>query len=449
MKKNYIILLLIAAVAILHGCETKTSVTTYSEALVTSLTFASNDSFPGLSKASFTIYTSSDTGLIFNRDSLMYGTCLDSVRPKFTFNHSPNYVTIYCDTDTVYYTGSDTVNFNARPCYMYVMASDNEHDKWYEIYVNVHQVDPDLYHWECVNPGVFSADGAESKALYVDGVFYLFVNNGFRTQLYTSQDAAVWSAAETVVGLPSMCAIRHIIEDDGTLYYAQDQQLYTSTDGKTWTAEDYSGKGFTLVNMLYTFNDSIWAIAQRTSDQKLQLVNMKKGGELALVGDVLSDEFPVADFATLTFASASNRSRAMIVGGYDKAGNTVNSRWNVEWREGRGYSMTNFSIEQPNFAPLTGVSLLWYDHQFQMYGSMNADAEIGEYNILLSDDEGLNWYEPDSTKNFLPDSYLSRQKASVIKVDNDIYIIGGQSRTQTFSDVYHGWLNKTRFVDYE
>ena len=273
----------------------------------------------------------------------------------------------------------------------------------------------------------------------------LFAGNGFQTQLYTSANGASWSAGQVVNSLPANCAVRKILQVENTLYYPSGDKLYTSTDGLNWQSTDVSG--FSLLNMLFLFNDSIWGIAQRP-DQQLQLCNMARGGRMALTGEVLPSNFPVSDYAALPFTSASNRKRAMIVGGFDLQGNSLNTRWNMEYLKGKGYSLANFSIEQPSFASLTGASIVLYNDEFHMFGSVSEDNALSADNQLISIDEGLHWTLPDTTKNQLPESYRSRQKASVF-VDNDahyIYIIGGQNRTESFTDVYRGRLNKLTFA---
>lgn len=452
MQKFFYHTLCLCLLALLTSCLDKKEdeTTTYSEALITSMTFAANDSFPGLAAARFTISTSSDTGVICNIDSLQFGTLLDSVSPRLTFNHTPAYTIFYTGADstadTVLYTGADTLDFSVQPVRLYVMASDNETPKWYNIFVNVHTVDPDLYQWDCIQPRIFSADGAESKAVLLGGTFYLFVNNGFRTSLYTSADAITWTAPREVTSLPEGCSVRKIIEADGIFYYPAGDELYTSTDGLVWTANTYAGEGFSLLNMLYQFNDSVWAIAERT-DGKLQLCNMHKGGRMALTGEELDDHFPVSEYAALPFASASNRKRAMIVGGFDREGNSLNSRWNIEYLKGKGYTMANFTIEQPAFQSLTGAAIVMYDNALHMFGSVSQDNSISSDNQLISVDEGMHWQVPDTVRNVMPADYRNRQKASVL-VDEQthyLYIIGGQSRTESFSDVYRGRLNKLTF----
>ena len=76
-----------------------------------------------------------------------------------------------------------------------------------------------------------------------------------------------------------------------------------------------------------------------------------------------------------------------------------------------------------------------------MFGGTDNDLAMRS-DILYSDDEGMNWYLPDSTSNQLPSTYLPRTNQTVlIDADENIYIIGGQSNTTSFSDVYRGRLN--------
>ncbi len=454
MKKIQSVLLIIIGCLALVACNNSstTTTTTYSEALVTSLTFAANDSFPGLKQASFTIITATDTGYIFNRDSLLFGTVLDSVIPRFTFNHTPAYSMLCCGSDTIVYSGSDTVNMSVKPCRLYVMASDRENFKWYDIDISVHAVDPDLYIWEQLTPAVYFADGGENKAFLLDGTFYLFTNDGFRVLLYTSDDGVIWSDEMVVTGLPTDCSVRHITLANGIFYYGKEASLYYSANGIDWGADDYSSEDFEIVNTLCEYNDSLWCIVKDNSTDALLFATCAAGEPLVPFSEayVLPDDFPVSDFCAVTFASKSLRPRLMVIGGYDRYGNILNTRWNVEFLPNRGYTVANFSIEQPDFTELSGVSVVYYNHELHLFGGSNKNNEIAENTQLVSIDEGLHWTIPDSSKNLLPQEYMPRQKATVLTdEDNYIYIIGGSSRTQVFSDVWRGRLNSTTFSDYE
>lgn len=440
MKKQIIYISLLV-IALLTACSsgTETVEEVSSDATVSSLTFTANDSFPGLDDAVFTIEELIDTGLIYNVDSLLFGTRVDSVIPIFRFNYTPATVMLYTPFDTTVLSGSDTINFTQNPSRLQVIASDQVTEKWYHINVNVHQVDPDLFVWEQMATDIYPAEGAEQKVLGMEDKLYLFVNNGFANTLYTSSNAKVWEQ-HPVSGLPQNCQVRNMLQAGGKLYYGQDNILYTSLNGTEWTATDFALQGISFSNMLFEFNDSIWAIIE-DSNAALQLATSKDGNEWTIRQEVPAD-FPISDYAALSFTSATNRRRAMIVGGFAQDGTSLNTRWNVEYSPDKGYRWKNFSIEQPDFQSLTGVSVVWYNDRFYMFGGVDADNQIGEYTILESLDEGLNWQVPDSASNLLPENYTPRSKTSVtIGSDNAIYILGGQSRTQIFSDAFRGKLN--------
>lgn len=440
MKKKSIYLFLFAT-AWFVACDSNTETTKEisSDATVSSLTFMANDSFPGLSKAVFTIEDRIDTGVIQNIDSLLFGTRVDSVIPNFRFHHTPALAVVYTPFDTTMLSGTDTINFTKNPTRLQVIASDQKTEKWYNIYVNVHQVDPYLFVWEQTANHIYNAEGAEQKAVNLNGTLCLFVNNGFANTLYTSRNAKSWTQ-QTVTGLPQNCQVRNILQAGERLYYGEETTLYTSQNGQDWKSAPCDLSGNTFRNFLFGFNDSVWAIVEN-AEGTIRLANSKDGMEWNILQELPKD-FPVADYAALSFSSATNRRRAMIVGGFAQDGTSLNTRWNVEYSPNKGYRWKNFSIEQPDFRSLTGVSVVWYNDRFYMFGGVDADNRIGEYAMLESLDEGLNWQVPDSASNLLPDTYTPRSKTSVvIGADNAIYIVGGQSRTEIYSDAFRGKLN--------
>ena len=160
----------------------------------------------------------------------------------------------------------------------------------------------------------------------------------------------------------------------------------------------------------------------------------------------MPNTFPIGEFAALSFESSSERPRAMIVGGRTADGKVVNDRWNLEYTSNSGYRLKNFSISQPTFESLTGISIIQYDNHLMMFGGINNNL-TWRSDILYSDDEGMNWYVPDTANNQLPSSYTAERYNQTVLVDSldNIYIIGGQSYTQSFSDVYRGFLNSAKW----
>ena len=411
-----------------------------SVAQLTSFGFAANDTMPGLAAAVFTIDERIDTGLVWNQDSILYGTSLTRVVPRFTFLSTPDaaYLTM---RDSIYVlTGYDTLDFTLSPIYLTIRSADKSTTKVYEIRATVHSADPDLYTWEQLTDGIYPTDDSEQRVVEHNGAFLMLASNGYAIRAYSSEDGASWTDRGTQSGLPSGTNVRQIISDGNTLYYGQDSTIYTSSDAHTWTARKTAHP---VLTMLLYWNRRVWALS-RNEENRYEMAYLD-GDTLAMSGLMPTDNFPVSDFATVTFLSSSLRERAMIIGGFAENGRSLNTRWNMEYMshpkpEGT-YRLQDFSIDRPSFTSLTGVSVIEYNHQLLLFGGVDDKMSYFGRDILISKDEGLTWSKADTLKNQLPDVYQARQKQTALVRDNYIYLFGGQDSQTTYSDVYRGRLN--------
>ena len=439
MRKFFYILIGICLV-LFTGCESTTSTSVPSSvAQLSSFSFAKNDSMPGLAAAVFTVEERLDTGLVYNKDSILFGTRLDSVVPKFTFAATPGAAWLTFPDTLVRLTGYDTLNFNKRPIYLTVRSQDNSTLKTYEIRATVHQVDPDLYSWVQLTDGIYPLDDSEQKVVELGTDFVMIASNGFELNVFASDDGADWLDMGTPFGLPAGTKVRQIISDGTTLYFAQGTTIYTSLDAVNWTANNV---GLPVVTMLMYWNDLVWVLTGTEDNYELAYF---VDDVLTLSGLQPADEFPVSDFGTVSFQSASERERAMIIGGFAENGRSLNTRWNIEYsphiHEHNGYRMEEFTIDRPNFTSLTGISVISYDDRLLLFGGVDDKQLYLGRDILFSIDEGLTWYAYDTAKNQLPEVYQARQKQNAIVRDNYIYLFGGQDAEVTYSDVYMGRLN--------
>ncbi|MBO4690984.1 MAG: hypothetical protein J5621_08960 [Paludibacteraceae bacterium] len=444
MKRFIYIFISLLTISLAACNGNKETVTKSSVAELTSFSFANNDSMPGLAAAVFTVEERIDTGLVWNKDSMLYGTRLDSVVPKFTFAATPGSATIYTPTDSIPLSGNDTVDFSRGPIYLSVTSQDGNNTKVYEIRPTVHQVDPDLYKWTQLTSGIYAADESEQRVVELGANFVMIKSNGFALHAYSSADAVSWTDLGEPAGLPAGTKVRQIISDGATLYYGDGATVYTSADAQTWTANTVA---YSVVTMLLYWNELVWALVDNSGNYELAYF---ENNALALSGLKPDNRFPVSDFATVTFQSPSLRDRAIIIGGFADNGQSLNTRWNLEYSrhtsENNGYRLQEFSIDRPSFTTLTGISVISYNDQLLMFGGVDADMTYFGRNILISVDEGLNWVEADTAKNQLPEVYQARQKQTAIVRNNYIYLFGGQDATTTYSDVYRGRLNS---IDWE
>ena len=302
----------------------------------------------------------------------------------------------------------------------------------------MHQADPDLFVWEQLTDVIYPADESEQRVVELAGDFVMIANNGFSNTAFASADGASWYELGTPSGLPASARVRQIISDGLTLYYADGTTLYTSDDALTWTPQTMS---YEMKTMLMNWNGRVWVLVDNNG---LELAYLG-GTDISLTGLRPDDEFPISDFATVQFESASQRARAMIIGGYAETGKSLNTRRNFEYspqiKENDGYRINEFSIDRPTFTSLTGISVIWYDDKLMLFGGVDANMTYLGRDILISDDEGLNWTKADTAKNQLPEVYQARQKQTAIVRDNNIYLFGGKDKTTTYSDVYKGRLN--------
>lgn len=436
---------------VLVGCdqEKNNTITTTSENRVNVFSFYEDADNKGLTEVIYKVEHLSDTGRIYCADSLRYGTRLDSVVPYITYKSTPAMVQYHLPDTVVISTGADTLDFSRGPIYLMVQATDTIYKRWYRIDIHAHKADPDLYVWRKLTDAIFAPQNCDVKAFCMGDVIYLLVNNGFETRLYWSNNGHNWYLKEGApLGLPTPCAVRDILQCGDILYYTEGNFLYTSKDVLNWSTIDLTEKPFAVLNMLMSFDNKAWCVLQDTADAHLFLGVVANGNVqpvtemYGLTNGVLPATFPVSDFASLPVKTSSERPRAMVIGGRTVDGTPVNTRWNFEYEPSVGYRMVDFSIEQPSFNSLTGVSVIQYDNQLIMFGGIDNDLSYRS-NILYSDDEGMNWYLPDTAHNQLPENYNTRQQQTVvISEDGRIYLIGGKTNTYTFSDVYCGYKNQ-------
>ena len=89
-----------------------------------------------------------------------------------------------------------------------------------------------------------------------------------------------------------------------------------------------------------------------------------------------------------------------------------------------------------------GAAVVRYGDLFYLFGGVDAEAQYVTQTALYSDDEGLNWLPIDTTHNQLMHVYSPRTQTSALTRDNCIYLFGGQTRTEIFSDVLEGKLTR-------
>lgn len=419
-----------------------------------SLAFQANDSIPYLEDAVFTLEFDKDLGdsIIVNLDSLPYNTRIDSVFPTFQFQSSSGLTLLMKDStglglDTVILTGTDTIDFS-RVISVTNIAEDETTLRTYKIKVNVHSVDAELYVWKKVKEDIYSGLASQQKAVFFNNEYLYYLGTGVRNMLYSSADLINWNL-KSLAGLPAGIEFRNMIEYNSKLYLVQmGVGVFESADGYSWTKTTVLPAGFEVINFLFVLNNQLWSIVKTTDAGDYHFANSTNGANWSVQG-IVPSTFPIGDFAAVSFASRTNKPKALLVGGYDKFGNILRTTWTTE----DGLYWVDFSNENTTLDYNAGASVVEYDDKLLMFGGMDANDNVVENYYMESVDEGFTWRVADTTYNVLEDTlqeivYEPRSYQSVIYNSDSkhLILIGGRSKSEVYSDVWTGKLNRLSFI---
>jgi hypothetical protein len=453
--------ILIGFVAVLSSClwdeeETELSSSPY----FYSLKFGRNDSIPGLVGASFSLQydTLMKDSIIVNLDSLPYNTRIDSVLPTFNFASTSSAFLTLRDSagtglDTMYLTGKDTVDFTRVISVTNIpQNAKTELAKTYRIKVNVHQVEPEYYHWRQLNASVFQHSGSNQWVVRFKDKFWFYVSSGPRVYLYSSADGKTWST-ETLTGFTVHPTLRNIRVFNSKIYYVhEDGTFYSSSDGINWMVQPTGLVGYSPVNLLFELDDMLWSTVRNAGDNARYFAQMNSAGNWTILSKT-PDNFPLSDFAALSFKSRTKKPRAVVLGGFSET-ELLRTVWSVEKNVFNEYKWVNFSLENTSLKNLSGAAIIHYDDKLMLYGGMDADDLVIETPFMQSKDEGLSWQAVDDENNIVVDTvlnieYATRSYQSVIHLEDthQVFLFGGRNRTNpAFSDVWVGKLNRLSFL---
>lgn len=426
-----------------------------------SLVFKENDSIPGLEDAVFTYEYDAALGdsVIVNLDSLPYQTRIDSVFPTFTFKSSAGAYLIQSDAssatglDTVFITGTDTIDFN-KVLRVVNYAANGKDSCSYRIKVNVHKVEPELYVWSKKVDQIYNHNGSVQKAIFFKNKFFFYVSSGVNNYLYTSTNAGNWMG-ETLSGLPNDdCNFRNIAIFKDKLYLVhQNGNVYTSADGYNWVTLNPGVAGYTIINLLFELDNQLWSVFRNQLTQKYYFGTSTDGASWA-IDATIPNNFPVMDFAALSFKSRTNKTKAIVLSGRDPEGNLLNSVWSVQKNVFDEYKWVNFAVDNQSLDTMAGASIINYDNKLLLFGGFkDRDDNLADKTYWESIDEGLSWRAADTVYNVIEDmeiplSYKSRSFQSVIhdELTHNIYLFGGRTKDRVFTDVWVGKLNRLSFL---
>ncbi len=503
--KKYIYNLLNMAVALLlltsclEGNDQEYVVTNYWNAVVTSFSLVPNSNVANnLSSYSFTIdnFGLSDEaihnkfpkdGIIFNPDSLPYGTIPDSVKVSMSFSAPDSvYFKLY-SLDGVLrqysdFTKDSALYFASYPDCRLRVVSKGGVGKTYHVKVNVHQVDGDSIRWHHYTGEVWSnTNVTDQRTDSIDDMLYWLVEADGKNLVSTSRlslNARQWSEPEEV------SVEGGTLLDLGTLYSWHGQllavgkdngQLLASTDGRHWTV---TNRDLTFLAILGNQLKTQDVYKRWNSDTLSVIVKTDDAYRFAVSADAkewrldqqIPQGFPVRGFsrpiAVAARATQGNlTSRLYLVGGMDADGNLTSSTWSCDGfnadRGGRNWA----EFPQNELPAMQGACVLEYTLDqdkprsfWILQPGMLADGTVPTHTLYsklcttlyYSEDSGVSWHRLSRYYTSYADNSsmgcVSANSGMYNPTNYEIYFFGGRRDDGSMlTSVWGGLLPKLTF----
>jgi len=410
-----------------------------------------HDSVPGLSTVKFTI--DQLNGLIFNQDSLPYGTKIEKVVANIVYTSSASISSVEVMQEAVsdslkHWNGTDSLDFSKQVKFT-ITAYNGINKKNYTAQVNIHQVVADSMVWQRLGD-LGQADERKVISYSSNNVtyYYMYTSNGGTYRLQTSlvSNPTNWADAGTLTGLPAnQILLSYMTEYEGALYVASKTgNLYRSTNGRNWQQVTNAPDVRVLLGVVKEETTAGYPSALAAVGYKggnFHFKSMNKAGEWT-EGGVVHEAFPVAGFGALNYNSM-HREYLLIAGGRTKA----NALTNTVWGTMNGTSWALINNEQASFEAKEGLMLENYDNKLFLLGGINAAGEITK-DIYLSKDKGISWTKADSLI-VMPETYNPKAFASMIvdEETNYMYLFGGKETNsgKDLGEFWRGRINRLGF----
>ena len=412
------------------------------------------------------------TFVIKNTDSLPYKFDVTKLVAKFTFILGSK-----VSINNVPQVSGVTVNDFTNEIALKVVAEDGVTIKNYRVLVNVAKTNPEGVKWRKTNPNAFDSTFETQEHFFLNGKHFVVLGEQFQwfvtdpaSKLYSTTDGVTWKQ-ETINPATFPVGFGHniVVKDNkaycvgyasgvdtfGALAPTLEKNLYTSTDGITWTKTanvlDQSrvfSPAFVLGGSIYAFGGNTVSFGSFDGSKAIGATFYPANG---IIGTTLASAngttFTPTAYASIparTYAASYVYNNKMyIAGGLSATGAVLNDVWSstdgVAWTQ----------VSTGGFTARMKASCVVYDNKIWMIGGALANGSCAT-GILVSSDGGVTWAAAPAFQA-LPNTFTPRCNADVfVDATGNLWIIGGESTAldagdvifTPLTDVWIGKLNK-------
>lgn len=411
--KKYLLLVAVTMVLVLTGCES-TSKSTISESTTIGYLRMYSPFDSNVKSYVFTIDTVNN--LIYNEDSLDFGTRVDSLSPMLT----PVFNTCVIDGDINLYA-KDTVCVDfTKEHTLTVTSKDNARTRTYKIWVNVHHVNPDTIQWSYMG-GLQDDDIIEDKCVATEegDAFWLLNKNG-RLVVLASFNGSQWNDFTTegmAKGVDEL-DIEHAVAHNGSVCVLGGMTLFSSNIGGTWSSTETTSD-VEVEHLMFSLRGALYALGK---GNRILRLNGSKWDEVAQ----MPTGFPVRGESICTGKSPSGTWQATVGCGVDEKGNYVSDFWATE----NGAYWVKLTLKDSLITPRAYAAMAQYASGIILMGGVDKNGEMVNDNSLYSQDFGMTWRQLDSVFSIdLTVNYLMARRtchSMVTTTDGFLMVLGGR-----------------------
>lgn len=408
--KRYLLLATVAMV-ILTGCETGSTSTISEGTTINHLRMLSPfDS--NVKSYVFTIDTVNN--LIYNKDSLAYGTRIDSLAPVIT----PIFNTCMIDGETSLYE-KDTVYVDfTKEHTLTVTSVGDKKSRTYKIWVNVHQVNPDTIEWDFI--GELPSDNiTRDKCITTEeGILYWLMDKGGKLAVLSGTNGNQWSefTTEGITESVDKIDIEHAVAHNEEVCMMARMTLISSNQNDGWSSKETTSS-IKIEHLLFSLNKSLFALGEGNKILRLNGTNWEEAVTMPA-------GFPVRGESVSKGKSPSGRWQIMVACGIDEEGNYLSNVWSTE----DGSYWVKLTQKDLLITPRANAGMVQYAYGLILFGGTDKDGNMVNDYCLFSKDYGMTWqktgevFSVDSATQLL---VARRENLSVVPTADGYVIVTG------------------------
>lgn len=372
-------------------------------------------------------------GVIFNYDSLAYGTSVKALSPSFYGYNASTRIEYEKDGKWVAYSNSasDTIALDLTHLKIRSTSVNGKNTKEYLFSVRVHQFDVNALKWEKISTFANAAGATSQHALLCGGTYvYLYTLAGGKVGAYTSADGVEWTE-KTVTGLENADCATAAVSGGKIVVAGADGGAWSATAAELAFEKETMPDGLKMIKPLFTLQDYFWAVV--SDGESTLLLKGEQGAPLSQMTTEISVSagFP-AEGITAQVERSGVKTQVGYVYGNSADGATL---WAID---GAG-NVSKISDRKSGLPSLKNVAMATIDSELGLIGGSNGDG-VPQKTYYTSTDGGLAWSE--NWHKELPKEMGETDGATAfVTPTGKLLLVGGAKNEKTAPAVWLGTLN--------